>query len=38
MSQDEQLEQLINQTLDGALATVPAHLEEIEEWSPRCAP
>ena len=31
MNQDEQLEQLINQTLDGALATVPAHLDEIEQ-------
>ena len=31
MSQDEQLEQLINQTLDGALATIQAHLDEIEQ-------
>lgn len=31
MSQDEQLEQLINQTLDAALATIQAHLEEIEQ-------
>ncbi len=31
MSRDEQLEQLINQTLDGALATIPAHLQEIEQ-------
>ena len=31
MSEDEQLEQLINQTLDGALATIPAHLLEIEQ-------
>lgn len=31
MSQDEQLEQLINSTLDGALATIPAHLQEIEQ-------
>ena len=31
MSEDEQLEQLINQTLDGSLATVPAHLQEIEQ-------
>jgi hypothetical protein len=31
MNQDEQLEQLINQTLDGALSTVPAHLDEIEQ-------
>ena len=32
MSQYEQLEQLINQTLDGALANVPAHLDEIEQY------
>ena len=31
MSEDAQLEQLINQTLDGALATIPAHLLEIEQ-------
>ena len=31
MNEDEQLEQLINQTLDGALATIPAHLQEIEQ-------
>lgn len=31
MSEDEQLEQLINQTLDGSLATIPAHLQEIEQ-------
>lgn len=31
MSVEEQLEQLINQTLDGALATIPAHLQEIEQ-------
>ena len=31
MSQDDQLEQLIAQTLDGALATIPAHLQEIEQ-------
>ena len=31
MSEDEQLEQLINQTLDGAMATIPAHLLEIEQ-------
>ena len=31
MSENEQLEQLIDQTLDGALATIPAHLEEIEQ-------
>ena len=31
MSEDEQLEQLINQTLDGAMASIPAHLTEIEQ-------
>jgi len=31
MSQDEQLEMLINQTLDGAISTIPAHLQEIEQ-------
>ena len=31
MSENEQLEHLINQTLDGALATIPAHLQEIEQ-------
>ena len=31
MSENEQVEQLINQTLDGALATIPAHLQEIEQ-------
>jgi len=31
MSLDEQLEQLINQTLDGAISTIPAHLVEIEQ-------
>ncbi|HXV65961.1 MAG TPA: hypothetical protein VD731_01865 [Nitrosopumilaceae archaeon] len=31
MNEEEQLEQLINQTLDGALATIPAHLQEIEQ-------
>ena len=31
MSQDEQLEQLINQTLDGAIASIPAHIQEIEQ-------
>ena len=31
MNENEQLEQLINQTLDGALATIPAHLLEIEQ-------
>ena len=31
MNENEQLEQLINQTLDGAMATIPAHLLEIEQ-------
>jgi len=31
MSEDEQLEQLINQTLDGAMASIPSHLLEIEQ-------
>ena len=31
MSQKEQLEQLIIQTLDGAISTIPAHLQEIEQ-------
>ncbi len=31
MSEDEQLEQLINQTLDAAMAAIPAHLLEIEQ-------
>ena len=30
MSEDEQLEQLIIQTLDGALQTIPAYIQEIE--------
>jgi len=31
MSEDEQLEMLIEQTINGAMATIPAHLEEIEQ-------
>ncbi len=31
MSEDEQIEQLIIQTLDGALQSIPAYLKEIEE-------
>ncbi len=31
MGEDEQLEQLINQTLDGAMASIPSHLLEIEQ-------
>ncbi len=31
MSLDEQLEQLIEQTIQGATATIPAHLDEIEQ-------
>ncbi len=30
MSQDE-LEQLVNQTLDGALQTIPMYMQEIEQ-------
>jgi hypothetical protein len=29
MSQDDQLEQLINQTLDGVLQTIPIYMQEI---------
>jgi hypothetical protein len=31
MSQDEQLEGLINQTLDGILQTIPIYLQEVEQ-------
>ena len=31
MSEEEQLEQLIIQTLDGALQTIPMYLQEVEE-------
>jgi hypothetical protein len=31
MSEDEQFEQLIVQTLDGALQTIPAYMQEIEQ-------
>ncbi len=31
MSEDEQLEQLIIQTLDGALQTIPVYLGEVEQ-------
>lgn len=31
MSEDEQLEMLIEQTINGAMATIPVHLEEIEQ-------
>jgi hypothetical protein len=31
MSEDDQLEQLINQTLDGALSMIPSYLSEIEQ-------
>ncbi|HET6518064.1 MAG TPA: hypothetical protein VFG25_07595 [Nitrosopumilaceae archaeon] len=31
MSEDEQLEMLIEQTISGAIATIPSHLEEIEQ-------
>lgn len=31
MSLDEQLEQIIEQTIQGAVSTIPAHLDEIEQ-------
>ena len=31
MSQEEQMEALISQTINGAIATIPAYLEEIKE-------
>lgn len=31
MSEDEQLDYLITQTLDGALQTIPAYMQEIEQ-------
>lgn len=31
MELDKQLEQLIDQTIQGATATIPAHLQEIEQ-------
>ena len=31
MSEDEQLDQLITQTLDGALQTIPMYLQEVEQ-------
>jgi hypothetical protein len=31
MSEDEQLDQLIIQTLDGALQTIPMYLQEVEQ-------
>ena len=31
MSEDEQLEMLIEQTINGAISTIPTHLEEIEQ-------
>lgn len=31
MSQEDQLEMLITQTLNGAIATIPAYLEEIKQ-------
>jgi hypothetical protein len=31
MSEEEQLEELINQTLDGTLSTIPIYLQEIEQ-------
>jgi len=31
MSEDEQLEMLIEKTINGVMATIPIHLEEIEQ-------
>jgi len=31
MSEEQQLEELINQTLDGTLSTIPIYLQEIEQ-------
>lgn len=31
MSEDEQLEMLIERTINGAMDTIPTHLEEIEQ-------
>ena len=31
MSDEEQLETIITQTIDGAIATIPSYLEEIKE-------
>ena len=31
MSQDEQLEMLIEQTINGAISTIPQHIEEIKQ-------
>jgi hypothetical protein len=31
VSEDEQLDQLITQTLDGALQTIPMYLQEVEQ-------
>lgn len=31
MSQEDQMETLITQTINGAIATIPAYLEEIKE-------
>lgn len=31
MSDDEQIEMLIEQTISGAIATIPSHLQEIEQ-------
>ena len=31
MSEDEQLEMLIVETINGAMATIPTHLKEIEQ-------
>jgi len=31
MSEEQQLEELINQTLDGTLSTIPIYIQEIEQ-------
>jgi len=31
MSDDEQIEMLIDQTIAGAISTIPSHLQEIEQ-------
>ena len=31
MSEDQQLEELINQTLDGTISTIPIYMQEIEQ-------
>lgn len=31
MSEEQQLEELINQTLDGTLSTIPIYIQEVEQ-------